>query len=381
MSVTRRRLWRPLIAAVAVCAALAACSAGPGGAAGAGRATAAPNDPTLAPFYAGEVRRPAAAPVPAKRGATVWMISCGQKFPVCATLADEFTDAGAALGWNTNVYDGAGNPDTATTGIRQAIAAGADAVMTIAFDCAGIKNGLKAAKEANVLTVNYVGVDCPDEPLFTSSAKVFGSTDIRDFTAQRGTKAAEFVVAAMKARGIENGKVVAIQSVGQLHHAAYWKAWRETMTATCPGCPIVPVEFSNAQLPNPAKQIWTTALVANPDAAAVVYNSDTYISSGLASAVAQAGLTRAVVCCGGGEEPAQLTNGQVTAVEYWPYALDTWGAIDGLNRLLSGTPAAALPDQGGAIVFADAEHNLKDGRIELPFDFRGTYRSGWAAAS
>jgi ribose transport system substrate-binding protein len=381
MSETRHRRWRPLIVAAALCLGLAACSTAPGTATGSGRTTVAPDDPRLAPFFAGEVHRPAAAPVPAKRGATVWMISCGQKFPVCATLANEFQDAGAALGWTTNVYDGAGNPDTATTGIRQAIAAGADAVMTIAFDCAGIKNGLKAAKDANVLTVNYVGVDCPDEPLFTTSAKVMGSTDIRDFTAQRGAKAAEFVVAAMKARGIENGKVVAIQSVGQLHHEAYWTAWRTTMAAQCPGCPIVPVEFSNAQLPNPAKQIWTTALVANPDAAAVVYNSDTYISGGLASAVAQAGLTGAVVCCGAGEEPAQLANGQVTAVEYWPYALDSWGAIDGLNRLLSGTAAKDLPDQGGAIVFADAAHNLEGGRIELPFDFRGAYRSGWAGAA
>jgi ribose transport system substrate-binding protein len=330
--------------------------------------------------FEGVFEKPPAKVPKAVPGKDVWMMSCGQKFPVCVEVADEFKKASEALGWNFTVFDTEGNPDKANSGIRQAIAAGADGIASIAFDCATIKGGLLAAKEAGVPVVNYVGVDCPGEPLFTSSVHIQGSDEITKYTASRGAAAAAFTVGLMEERGLEGGEILAMEQKIQIHHKAYWDAWTKEIEKLCPSCEITEVEFTNEQVPNPANQIWKTALLAHPDAPVIAFNSDAYLESGLGADIQAADPSHEkIVCCGSGEGLEWLRNGVATALEYWPYGYDSWSAADELNEIFAGVKPEELPNQGGGFIFVDKEHNMPEGEdpIEVPFDYRKMREEAW----
>ncbi|WP_272474990.1 sugar ABC transporter substrate-binding protein [Baekduia alba] len=388
---------RPWLVAFAVCLAaaqvLSACGGSSTSASGSspsggststtGSSDGAAASATLAKYYKGVFEKPPTSVPAPVRGKNVWMISCGQKFPVCTQVSDEFEAAAKLLGWKVTVFDSAGDPTKATAGIRQAVAAKADGIATVAFDCATIKGGLLAAKSAGIPTVNYVGVDCPDTPEFSASVNIMGSQKITDFTAKRGEAAADFTNGLLKQRGVHSGKVLMVQQVEQEHHKAYWNAYEAKLKSLCPSCDLVRVRFTNAQVPNPAVQIWKTAITANPDAKAVAFNSDAYITLGLGSALNAVKSRGMVVCCGSGEDVKWLRDGTVTAMEYWPYGYDTWSMADQLNQLLSGVKAADLPNEGGGFVVADATHNLPASAdaIQVPFDYRKLRADAWAAAA
>lgn len=334
-------------------------------------------------LFSGSFQGPPAKAPRAVRGKKVWIISCGRQYAVCTTVDHEFQTAGKALGWQVTVYDSAGDSQKTIAGIRQAVAAHADAVTTIATDCATIKSGLLSARNAKVPVVGYDGIDCPGESLFAATLNMYGSKNILDYMAKRGTGSAVLLAALLQKRGITDGKILEVKSLGQESHAAYWAAWEKEIKLDCPGCRIVPVTFTNSQVPNPATQIWRTAVTANPDADAIAFNSDAYLSLGLSSAIKASRNNKRVVCCGSGEnQPKYVNEGTVTAVNVWPYEYDTWSLADAINQLFAGVKAADLPDEGGGLVFADADHNMPAAgqKIAIPVpDFRATRQKTWSA--
>lgn len=320
---------------------------------------------------------PAAVP-----GRSVWLISCGRNFPVCTRVDDQFEEAGRdIIGWDLNIFDSAGDAQKAISGIRQAISARADAIATIATDCAGIRNALLEARAAGIPVFNYHGTDCPGDPLFAGTPAFAGIPDIVEHSRASGKSAATLLAALLAKRGVSGGEILEVKSLGQEHHDAYWDSFEKQLRVDCPDCALVPVEFTNSQVPNPAAQVWKSAMIARPEAVGLAYNSDTYLSLGLASAIKASSNTELVVCCGSGEDPGALRDGVVTGANFVPYEYHAWGLIDIINQFFAGVDPRDFPDQGGGLLFTDAEHELPlDGAgFDVPVDYRTLRAEAWTA--
>ncbi|GAA4701377.1 hypothetical protein GCM10023215_45350 [Pseudonocardia yuanmonensis] len=338
--------------------------------------------------FAGVFQQPPTSGPAAVRGKTVWFISCGENFEACHTMSASFTEAAQKLGWNVQVVDTKYSAASANTAIGQAIAARADGIVTAAFDCPQIKSGLMAAKAANVPVVNYAALDCDDpsfgggEKLFAATLNTMGSTNTGDYYAARGKYNADFLAATLAQRGVENPKVLVVKNVDQVIHATGWEAFATEMAVACPKCQLVDVVWNITGFPNPAGQIFKTALTANPDAAAVAYDSDSFMSGAFASAVRQSGRTDMVVCCGDGQLSGSqlIRDGVVTATSLIPYEYDVWATADTLNRIFAG---ADQPNQGGGFVYVDKEHGLPaEGQpITTPVDFKRLREQVWTGGA
>jgi ribose transport system substrate-binding protein len=384
------RLAGPLILLCTIL--LAACSTTTGPTGAAGTATLTPQQQkVLDGGFAGVFQKPPAGGPAAVRGKTVWFISCGENFEACHTMSASFTEAAQKLGWHVKVVDSKYQAATANNAIGQAIAARADGIVTAAFDCPQIKSGLLAARSAGVPVVNYAALDCDDksfgggQPLFTATLNTMGSTNTRDYYAERGRYNARFLSAKLAERGARNPTVLVVKNVDQVIHAVGWSAFDKEMATACPRCKLVPVTWNVTGFPNPATQIVKTALTAHPEAAAVAYDSDSFMSGGFASAIRQSGRGNLVVCCGDGQVTGTqlIREGVVTATSLIPYEYDVWATADTLNRIFSGAKPAALPNQGGGFVYVDARHHLpaKGAAIAVPVDFKTVRERVWSGGA
>ncbi|WP_078612917.1 substrate-binding domain-containing protein [Streptomyces canus] len=392
---TRPRRMPPWLAgplALACAVLLAACSTTTGPSEAAGEAALTPEQKkVLDGGFAGVFQKPPTDGPAAVRGKTVWFISCGENFEACHTMSASFTEAARKLGWRVKVVDSKYQAAAANTAIGQAIAARADGIVTAAFDCPQIKSGLLAARSAKVPVVNYAALDCDDpsfgsgESLFTATLNTMGSTETRDYYTERGRYNARFLAAELAQRGIKNPKVLVVKNVDQIIHAVGWKAFEKEMAGACPDCRLVPVTWNITGFPNPATQIVKSALTAHPDAAAVAYDSDSFMTGGFASAIRQSGRSNLVVCCGDGQvSGTQLIHeGVVTATSLIPYEYDIWATADTLNRIFSGADPAGLPNQGGGFIYVDAGHGLpaKGAGIDVPVDFKTTRERVWSGGT
>ncbi|MER5199802.1 sugar ABC transporter substrate-binding protein [Streptomyces sp. NPDC002755] len=341
--------------------------------------------------FAGVFQDPPSDGPAAVRGKTVWFISCGENFDACHTMSSSFTDAAKQLGWRVQVVDTKYQASAANTAIGQAIAARADGIVTAAFDCPQIKSGLLAAKSAGIPVVNYAALDCNDrslgggKALFTATLNTMGSTKTSDYYAARGRYNARFLAARLAERGTRNPKVLVVKNVDQAIHAVGWKAFEKEMAAACPKCRLVPVVWNITGFPNPAAQILKTAMTAHPDATAVAYDSDSFMSGAFASAVRQSGRTDLVVCCGDGQASGTqlIREGVVTATSLIPYEYDIWATADTLNRIFFGADPAKQPNQGGGFVYVDARHGLpaKGAAIATPVDFKAARERVWSGGT
>lgn len=225
--------------------------------------------------YHGTFRSPPASGPAAQKGKSVWVISCSQALPGCARPAAAIQEAGKTLGWKVTVFDGKYNPPSFTVGIKQAIAAHANAIITIAMDCPIIKQGLIAAKAAKIPTVGLYSYDCSN-PAYGSGPKLFtaemnyGQPDTAFFT-QWGKLHADYAIAKT------NGKAKVIEFLGPEFRTTVDEMNGATAELKkCSGCTIVAkVALPATSLASGvAAQTVTTTLNQNPDANVVMYSYD-----------------------------------------------------------------------------------------------------------
>lgn len=332
--------------------------------------------------YEGLYEAPPETGPAAVSGKTIWYISCGQAFVLCAQQAEGFAEAAEHLGWTVSVQDGKATPSVASDIIRQAVAAKVDGIAISAFDCPGVKSALLQAKAEGVPVVSVQSIDCSadvfgnEEPLFTASVNMLGSTDARDFYYRFGELRANYVIAKTEGQG----KVISIaetsQQVQQMNH----KGFMDTI-AKCAGCEVAESTFNFGQVPSPATQIWQSALLQNPDAVAVEYGIDALMELGLQTAIRQSGRSDLVV--GGGEGFPNnfdlIRRGTQTFSVALPFKWFGWAVADTVNRVLAGEDPAEMPSQGTGFIFVDAEHNLPEpgAMLEPKLDFRSAYLSVW----
>ncbi len=337
---------------------------------------------TVEAGYQGIYEAPPATGPKAVKGKSIWYISCGQAFVLCAQQAEGFSEAAGHLGWTVSIQDGKANPSAASDIIRQAIAAKVDGIAISAFDCPGIKSALLQAKSEKVPVVSIQSIDCSDkafggeEALFTASVNLLGSTDASEFYRRFGELRANYVIARTEGAA----KVISIaetsQRVQQANHQGFMQA-----IAKCAGCSIVESNFNFGQVPSPATQIWQSALLQNPDATVVEYGIDALMELGLQTAVRQSGRTDLIV--GGGEGFPNnfdlIRSGTQTFSVGLPFKWFGWAVADTVNRVLAGEDPRTLPSEGTGFKLVDKDHNLPAAgeMLEPSVDFRKAYLSVW----
>jgi ribose transport system substrate-binding protein len=387
----RRRARTIMGAAIGVLAlTLAACSTtggstgSSGGKSGKAGLTIA-NPSALAAGYKGSFQPPPTSGPAAQKGKKVWYISCGQAYVACANGAISFKQAGEKLGWHVTIVDGKADPNTAANEIKQAVAAHVDGVGLFTYDCPTIKSALLQAKAAHMPVVNFGSLDCNDSafgnqaPLFAASENEMGSANQAGVWEGLGKARADYVAAALGSAG---GTVINIHETSQRAHVYQQMAFAQEIATACPKCKVVNVPFTFSQVPNPATASWKSALLKNPTAKVVTWDTDALESLGLSSAIQDSGRANQMFRIGAEGNLANMTliaNGQQTSASFIPYGWYQWGLADTLNRLFAGEKAASLPSEGGGFLYVDKSHNLvgPNELPKLPVNFEADYEKVW----
>ncbi|WP_411733429.1 sugar ABC transporter substrate-binding protein [Paeniglutamicibacter sp.] len=380
-----KKIWLAATLTALVLAA-AGCSS-PGTAQPTGQASGAgTNFATIADAdFAGTSGKAPTTAVTTEPGQNVWILSCSQMSEGCATVSSAATEAAGLLGWKSTVYDGAfGAGGAYPTGVRQAIAAKADAIIVVSVDCNLIQAPLREAKRAGIPVVQAFSFDCDDpqvggDALFTASMKMTEEhPDLAGWMQQWGAAKARWLMAET------NGEARIINTVfdGKIlgNHAN--KGFTEQL-AECGNCEILEdVHVADSDIGSGVlRQKFSSALTANPTANATNALFDGWMSaSGLAQAINSSGRSATIAAMGGeGLKPnmgfIKDGRGQSAAVAYDAQWLG-WATVDVLARALAG---AEQQIQGLGWQTVDVDHNTPEGESAYTstYDFRADYRTAW----
>lgn len=391
MTVKVSRLWG-LACLIAALALVAGCgsdddsssgtSSGGGAsttaAGGEGPAYLADAQAALEQLYEGTDGQPPAEGPAAQRGKTVWEISCAESAEGCAVFSRQLKEAADALGWRLKIFDGNFNANNAyATGVRQAVAAGADGIILNGVDCNDIKQPVKEAKAAGVRTVAAQGAfDCTGESLYDQVVIPNEEHPTpQEMYRSWGAHKANMVIAEIGGKG----KVLDFTLAGVPHVEPVSEGFLGAMEA-CTDCEVETIGITLSDLSsNGFVQKVSDALVRNPDAKAIVVPYDNLVTGGIAPALRNAGSPDVFVVGGEGLESnmALIRNraGQSADVAY-DVGWTAWGAADTLNRLFAGEDSAV--PQGFGFTAVDLENNMPEsGAFSSKVDFRSGYEKVW----
>jgi ribose transport system substrate-binding protein len=350
------------------------------------RGTGSSSQAALDAAYEGVVGTPPteAASAPAD-GGTVWVVSCGQSVPTCATPSQGAADAAEAAGFAASVCDGKLNPQGWSDCIRQGIAAKAVGIIVIGQDCASFQAALQEAKDAGVPTIGAGGNDCDvvgGPNLFSAVVQNLPDTTQQDWWAQIGKLQADWII------GKTDGKA----SVLSLKFTdSIWGGWVqdgfETELKTCSGCSIAStLELSNQDLVSGAlAQKVSTALLKTPQANSVNLPIDGWMFAGLSQAIQSSGRSDTLNVIGAFGEPGNLDlireNGGEDATVGYALSWTAWSGVDALIRVLDG----AEPQPAGVgLQTIDADNNMPEAGQPFSYspsiDYAAAYTKLWTAS-
>jgi ribose transport system substrate-binding protein len=319
----------------------------------------------------------------------LWIISCGQASEGCSAPVANAKEAAEALGWKATVFDGNfGIGDAYNSGIRQAIAAHAQAIITVGVNCNQAKSGYQAAKADGIILVGAQSYDCSD-PAVNDGSNLFSATTL--FTAtypsaaateiQRGKAKADWIIVHTKGQA----QVINTDFAG-LTGGVYENQGFVQEFAKCTTCKIIKtITFSPADTSDGTlKQEWASALAQYPNAnAGVIISDGIVVQDGFAQAIQSAGRTKAFsLVSGEGYAPnAALIRNQDGEAAVAPFDSNwmAWGAVDTVLRLLDHDTAV---DEGMGIQMVDATHNLPapGQNYSAPINYKADYLKIWGVS-
>jgi ribose transport system substrate-binding protein len=380
--------WRSLTAALGIvlgCAFLAACGgsskASTGGASANSNTPASTSQlPDLAAIYRGSEHAPPATSPPPAKGKSVWWINCGAAAAGCNEPALAGIQAGQYLGWKMTDYDA--QFVNQSKGIRAAIAAHADAIITHGMTCDNNIEAVKEARAAGIAMLNSEHLDCKGQQLYNVPFIPNQTTPnwADYFRDAWGRPMVEYAIAKTKG----NLKAIVVKDIDGFSSTV--GDGQSAALAECSTCKVVDtVDFTAAQLGDGTLTAkFKAALIAHPEANAVIYPYDTVVTlSGLSRAIKQEGRTDMIVVSEGGYAPtmALIRKGGegLTAVNANSPVIVGYSAIDALNRYFQGTPPRP---EGLGFRMIDADHGLPaSGGYVTPLDYVGLMKKAWAAGA
>ncbi|XVX19800.1 sugar ABC transporter substrate-binding protein [Actinomycetota bacterium] len=317
-----------------------------------------------------------------KPGVNVWVISCGEQVPSCATPVKGIVEAAKAAGWNAKTCDGQLNPGGWGNCIRQGVTAKVDVIFPVGIDCASVKAPFEEAKKAGVKTIGAGGADCDatgGEKLWESERLQLKDTSIKDYWKLNGKLQADWLI------GKTDGKAQVLQVN---FTDPLWGPWIkegfEEELKTCSGCKTVAtLDISNNDMASgQLAQKFSSALLANPGVDAVTVPVGGWMQAGLSQAIQSSGRAAKLhVASGFGDastfdlmRSAQFDFGALGYATEW----GSYGSVDTAIRILNGQKAVV---EGDGFQMVDKTTNMPaSGDYTGDVDFKSAYTKLWGKA-
>jgi ribose transport system substrate-binding protein len=330
--------------------------------------------------FAGSVGEPPTTPTKPKAGVNLWVVSCGEQIPSCATPTAATVEAAKLVGWQTNVCDGQLNPNGWGTCVRQAISAKAEVIIPIGIDCISIQQPFAEAKDAGVVVVGGGGADCDKaggEALWATERLQLEGVGIIDYWRKAGATIADYLIGATDGAA----KVVELKFTDPI-----WGGWLSegfnTQIDSCGGCEVVDVvEFSNNDvISGVAIEKFGTALQRAATANAVFVPVGGLMPAGFAQAVVSSGRQADLTVASSFGNAANMelvrNNAGQNAVLGYATEWGGWGSVDTAIRVVNGEDPVV---EGDGFQMIDAEHNLPPAGEDYQGsgDFKAAYRAVW----
>lgn len=315
----------------------------------------------------------------------VWLISVGNEVDAVAESSRYFLEGAEALGWNGKVYDGKLQPTEWLAGVRQAVQAGADAIVLVAIDCAPVKQGLVEAKEKGIPVVSIEGFDCSElgqgGPQLFSFRVGFSEGSFPQWQQAWGKAQADFTIAETDGKA----KIVYLRETDVQATKLIADQYAESIEEKCPECEILEkIDFVGTELGPELQEQVQQSLLKNPDATVVYANYDGPIVASVAPAVRAAGKTGMLVIGGEGSKPNLdlIRQGEQSMALGYVDGWESYASLDALNSIFAGKKP--IEDSGMGVLLIDKEHNLpaagEGTDSQLPFDWQQVYEKGWRDA-
>lgn len=367
------------LATIGACSSSGGSSGTPttGAAAGTGKTPAQ----ALEAAYKGVTGTPPTTATKAKAGVSLWVVSCGEQVPSCATPVAAVEEAAKLVGWTVNKCDGQLNPGGWGTCIRQATSAKANVIVPVGIDCPSVKAPMQEAKAAGVKLIGGGGTDCNvvpgGEKILDSERLQLEGYSIEQYWNLNGKLQAQWVI------GKTNGqaKAVLVKFTDPI-----WGPWiADGFTkelATCSGCSIAStLELANNDfVSNTAASKFSTALLQAPSANAVAVPIGGWMLQGFSQAVMSSGRFSQLSVASGFGDAANMDlirngQGQGAGVGY-ASAWGAYGSIDTAIRIVNGEKALV---QGDGMQMVDKDNNLPPPGQDYTgnVDFKSAYKKIW----
>jgi ribose transport system substrate-binding protein len=322
---------------------------------------------------------PKSAPKP-KPDQKLWLVSCSQAATICSEAMRGAADAAKALGWTSTTFDAKFDPALAADGVRQGIAAGANAILVYAWNCPLIRQPLKEARAAGIKTIGIESLDCKDldpagEQLFDGLV-TYEEGSFSDWIQEWAATQAYYLIANTD----NEAETIFFDSkdteVVKLITAGFERAMKE-----CSGCNLHKIPFRQVDIGPKLQEMTEQALVRFPNSNSSSVLFDSMITAGVGQALQAAGKNPHDFLSMGAEgDPAIMDliregSVQVQAGVGTPSRWEGFAGVDALIRVQGGDQPQS---SGIGLQIFDADHNMPpQGGYEPPVDFEAAYFDAW----
>jgi ribose transport system substrate-binding protein len=375
-----------LLVAVAATAVLSACgsssdsssgsSAAAGGDEGGGSAST-----DLAPFekLVEEKEKPITEwpataptePVKIESNKLIIDIALSPEEPASLATAEGVVEAAEKVGWDAKILYGEFSAAKTAAAFEQAIALGADAVVTQGIEPANYKSSIKKLHDSGaILVTTYSDYPTSDE---------FAQAEVSEHSKESGELAASNAIVEAEGEGqfavfnfpeyivLNNRSQAAIDKFNE-----------------CAGCEVLPtIDIASAEAEKTMPTATSTLLQQNPDLTAFLTGIDTFVTAYQLPTIRQQNSDVGVYTYLGGKPTLEaLEKGEIKAVVVDPLVWGGWEAIDSVARVFAGQepngngmPLRLLTKDNVAEALSTAAPNGfwdADG-----FDYKGEFEKLW----
>jgi ribose transport system substrate-binding protein len=331
--------------------------------------------------YDGTNRPVDPTPRAAVKGKHLVIVSAGQASGGAGEGVEPLVDAAETIGWDVDVYDGKLTPATYPGLVRQAVAAGADAIVLAAIDCQAVKRPLEEARAEKVVVTGVGAFDCSDPAAGGSDRDLFNARinfgpkvkNVGAWVAAYGDAQANYVIA--KSKNQAKVLLVTAPEFTTLHYID--QGFRRTIRRSKGSEIVSTVEVTTADFVNnqlvPKIQ---AELLRHPD---VDWVRSPFAYATTLGVVPALGSRASGIDVMGGEGTAPeidlVRSGKITATNVVSLEWESWAVIDTVNSVFRGEEPV---DSGFGWVMTDRDHNLPPSGLPQPtFDYKAAYEKAW----
>ena len=311
-------------------------------------------------------------------GKKIYNVSYGEAIPYFHEVTRGIEEACKSLGWECTTWDGKFEVNEWLGGIRQAISAKADGIITQGFDASYVKSGLQEAAAAGIPVINLEGFD---EDLVTPGAQpqftwtvTYVDGNLKQWDEIAGRFAAAWAIIYRKG----DVRALAFEQSDAYTMRAYTEGF-VTELANYPTAKLLDtVTFLGTDFGPNLQQKADQAVLKHPDTNIMHTGADSPIANGVVSAVRSLKGQAVVLGLEGDETtmPAMYDEGIypmcVNVVPAW----EGYAALDALVRIFAGEKPTTETGIGYRLV--DKDHNIADFKsYQGPVDYVAAYKKVW----